>query len=94
MDNYKNFFSKSYLDSIDLVENKIKFSKIYAEPLQYNVVDFGEHKDIHERITESYDANSFAEIIYLTKYIGDYNISKYGQNYLVENNGYVVVLTK
>lgn len=94
MDNYKNFFSKSYLDSIDLVEDKIKFSKIYAEPLQYNVVDFGEHKDIHEKITESYDANSFAEIIYLTKYIGDYNISKYGQNYLVENNGYVVVLTK
>jgi hypothetical protein len=94
MDNYKNFFNKSYLDSIDLKENKIKFSKIWADTLTYNVVDFGKSSDIETTITEKYDVNSFAEIIFLTKYIGDYNISKYGDNLLIENNGYTVVLKK
>ena len=94
MDNYKNFFNKSYLDSIDLKENKIKFSKIWADTLTYNVVEFGKSSDIETTITEKYDVNSFAEIIFLTKYIGDYNISKYGDNLLIENNGYTVVLKK
>ena len=94
MDNYKNFFNKSYLDSIDLKEDKIKFSKIWADTLTYNVVDFGKSSHIETTITEKYDVNSFAEIIFLTKYIGDYNISKYGDNLLIENNGYTVVLKK
>ena len=79
---------------IKVKENKIKFSKIYAEPLTYNVVDFGKSSHIETTITEKYDVNSFAEIIFLTKYIGDYNISKYGDHFLIENNGYTVVLKK
>ena len=45
-------------------------------------------------MTESFDANSFAEIIFLTKYLGDYDIAKYGEKYLIENTGYTLVLTK
>jgi hypothetical protein len=94
MDNYKNFFNKSYIDSIDLVENRIKFTKIWTEALTYNVLDFGETTEINKTITEKYDVNSFPEVIFLTKYIGDYNIGKYGDKLLIENNGYTVVLKK
>jgi len=94
MDNYKNFFNKSYIDSIDLVENRIKFTKIWTEALTYNVLDFGKTIEINETITEKYDVNSFPEVIFLTKYIGDYNIGKYGDKLLIENNGYTVVLKK
>ena len=46
------------------------------------------------KITESYNANSFAEMIFLTKYLGDFDIAKYGDKYLIENTGYTLVLSK
>ena len=63
MDNYKNFFNKSYINSIDLVDNRIKFTKIWTEPLTYNVLNFGKTIEINETITEKYDVNSFPEVI-------------------------------
>jgi len=47
-----------------------------------------------KQITESYSANSFPEVLYLTKYLGDYNISIYGTKYVLENNRHCVILEK
>jgi len=63
-------------------------------PLKFKIKEFGKSKDIQTNMTESFDANSFAEIIFLTKYLGDYDIAKYGEKYLIENTGYTLVLTK
>ena len=57
----------------------------------FEIVDFGKTEDIQKEITENFNVNSFAEIIFLTKYLGDYNISKYCDKILIENNGYTVV---
>ena len=36
LNNYKNFFTKSYLDSIEVLQDNITFKKVYAEPLKFN----------------------------------------------------------
>ena len=91
MENYKNFFNKSYIDSIEMLQDNITFKKIYADPLVLKVEDFGKSKEIEKAVTESYNVNSWAETIYLTKYLGDYDIEKYGDKILITNEGYTVV---
>ena len=91
MENYKNFFNKSYIDSIEMLNDDITFKKIYADPLTLKVVDFGKSDEMDKAVTESYNINSWAETIYLTKYLGDYDIEKYGDKILISNNGYTAV---
>tara|TARA_B100000212_G_C27233372_1_gene472607 strand:+ start:49 stop:765 length:717 start_codon:yes stop_codon:yes gene_type:complete len=94
MENYKHFFNKSYVDQIELLENKLTIKKKYKEPLQFNYVDFGNKQEILDNIKESYNPWDFAEIIYLSKYIGDYNITKYGDKLTFENAGKTLVVER
>ena len=94
MENYKNFFNKSYIDRIEMLNDDITFKKIYADPLTLKVVDFGKSDEMDKAVTESYNINSWAETIYLTKYLGDYDIEKYGDKIMISNNGYTVVTTR
>jgi hypothetical protein len=94
MENYKNFFANSYVDEVIMEDNHIVFSKKYAEPLRFRFVDQGITVTKLREITESYSFNSFPEVLYLTKYIGDYNISIYGNKYIFENDNKCVILEK
>lgn len=94
LDNYKNFFSRSYVDDISLVENTLTIKKIYADPLVFEFVDFGDYKEIQTRLTENLNVNDFAEVIFLCKYIGDYNINKYGDKIVLENGEKSLVLKR
>ena len=94
IENYKNFFSRSYLDSIDMIENTLRIKKIYADPLEFKFVDFGDQQAIQESIQEKINVNDFAEIIFLSKYIGDYNITKYGNKLVLENQGKSLVVER
>jgi len=94
MENYKNFFANSYVDDVIMENNYIVFSKKYAEPLRFKFVDQGITVNKLREITESYSLNSFPEVLYLTKYIGDYNISIYGNKYVLENDRHCVILEK
>ena len=37
---YKNFFDKSYVESVDLLENELTIKKPYAEKIKFNFIDF------------------------------------------------------
>ena len=94
LENYKHFFNKSYVDSIDLLENTLTIKKIYSQPLKFKVLDFGDKQNILDNINESFNTDDFAEIIFLCKYIGDYNITKYGNKLTFENAGKTLVLER
>jgi|TARA_X000000950_G_C13886112_1_gene648928 hypothetical protein len=94
LENYKYFFNKSYAESIDMVENKIIIKKAFADPLYFNYKDFGDEQEIDNKITETFDVNGFAEILYLTKYLGDYNISKYGKDIHITNEHKTLVVER
>lgn len=95
LDNYKNFFNRSFLDSVEMVENTLHIKKKYADPLAFELVDFGTVNDVRDTITERLDLmNSYPEILFLTKYIGDYNITKYGDKLVFENKDKALVLKR
>ena len=62
----------------------------YQQPVSFEVVDFGKDIDIKESI----NMEDMAEVIWLTKYLGDYNINKYGRDLVLENQGYVLKLRR
>ena len=91
VENYKNFFADSYIESVDMLDNNIILSKPYTESVRLEFIDFGDKEDVFNRLDESFNPWDFAEIIYLSKYIGDYNITKYGDKLTLENKGKTLV---
>ena len=95
MENYKEFFNKGFIDTVDLKENILKLKKVYADPLAFEFIDFGDVNYIRDNIDGKFDImESYPEILFLTKYIGDYNISKYGDKLVFENQDKALVLKR
>ena len=94
LDNYKNFFSKSYVEDIVMTESIITIKKSYADPLHFKFIDFGPTVKTLNSIKESFNTQDFSEIIFLSKYVGDYNITKYGNKLTFENSGSTLVLER
>lgn len=89
--NVDNFFKKSHVDSIRIDENILTLQKVYADPIQFKVIDFATYNEVHNNLTESYNFNDFGEVIFMVKYLGDYDITKYGNKLIIENYGYCLV---
>ena len=90
LENYKNFFTNSYAESIDLKNNILTVKNTFQQPVNFEVVDFGKNMEIKESI----NMDHMSEVIWLTKYLGDYNINKHGENLVLENQGYVLQLRR
>lgn len=94
LSNYKNFFSRSFVESVDMWDDVIRIKKAYADPVYFNFVDFGETESTIKNINESFNPNDFSEIIFLSKYVGDYNITKYGNKLTFDNEGHTLVVER
>lgn len=95
LENYKNFFSKSYVDSIDMLDETLIIKKPYADSLKFKFIDIGESNNIKDNINGTLDImESYPEVLFLTKYLGDYNINKYGENLVLENQNTALVLKR
>jgi hypothetical protein len=94
MENYKNFFADSYVDEVFMEGNSVILTKKYADTLAFEFVDVGYKTQILESIEDSIQIEAFPEIIFLSKYVGDYNITKYGTKLVFENKGHCVILEK
>jgi hypothetical protein len=94
MNNYTNFFNKSMVENISMWGDMLTIKKIWADPVAFKFVDFGPTQTTLDNITESFNINDFSEIIFLSKYVGDYNITKYGNKLTFENNGHTHVLER
>ena len=94
LDNYTKFFNKSMVENVTMWGDMLTIKKAWADPIAFKFVDFGPTQTTLDSITESFNPNDFSEIIFLTKYIGDYNITKYGNKLTFENNGQTLVLER
>ena len=89
-ENYKNFFTKSYAESIDMLGETLIIKNTYAQPLRFNVTDFGKETMLKETI----NMEDMGEVIFLSKVLGDYNITKYGDTLVLTNEGYSLHLKR
>jgi hypothetical protein len=96
MNNFSNFFGRSYLEQVSIDHNDIVFQKKYAEPLRMRIADFGTTAQVYDNIVGNImlEGSSISEIMYFTKYIGNYNITKVGGKFVFENGKYAVALEK
>lgn len=94
INNFKTFFDKSALETINLKGDTLTIKKAYSDPVHFEVVNFGPYAEMQTAITESININDYGEVIFLTKYLGDYNITKYGKHVVVENHGHLLVLKR
>jgi hypothetical protein len=96
MNNFSNFFGRSYLEQVSVDHEDIVFQKKYAQPLRMRIADFGTKTEVYDNIVGPImlEGSSMSEIMYFTKYVGNYNITKVGDKFVFENGKYAVALEK
>lgn len=96
MNNFTNFFNKSYLESVYVENDDIVFQRKYSEPLRMRIKDFGPRPDIYASIQGPLmlEGKDISEVLFYTKTLGNYNITKIGSSFIFENQGYALVLER
>jgi len=92
----QEFFDQGSV-SVDLEENSIvKFNKPYSGELTAKLISLGQYDDVLHTLPGaiSLDENSNAEILFLNKFLGNYDIHKIGDKFLIANGDRAVVLEK
>ena len=96
LDNFSNFFSNSYADTLNVVDESISFTRPYAGTVSFDIVNSGSKRDIYDSIKGPIvlESKDMAEVMFLTKVIGNYNINKIKDTFIFENNGWAVALER
>lgn len=96
MDNVDNFFGDSGVDKVDVVDEHITFKRAYGGPVSFEILDSGPRSNVYERVTGPImmESSSMAEVMFLTKFIGNYNINKIGNSFIFENRGWAISLKR
>ena len=96
LENFSNFFKNSYLDEIEIIDESITFKNTWAAPISFEILKSGPKQSVYDYIQGPImlESKDMSEILFLTKYIGNYNITKIGNAFIFENSGYAVALGK
>lgn len=96
LDNFQEFFVKSYADDIKLLDESITFKRAYSGEVKFAVVDSGSKQDIYASIKGPIilESKDMAEVMFLSKVIGNYNINKIGDTFIFENGSWAVALKR
>lgn len=96
LNNFSNFFNRSYVESISVDNDDLVFQKKYAEPLRMRIKNFGTKQEVYESVPGRImlESKDVSEILFLTKFVGNYNITKINNLFVFENQGYAVSLEK
>jgi len=95
LNNYTDFFNKGFVETVYMNENQLHVEKKWADPLVFEFIEFGDAETVTESQEGAFDiVNAYPEIMYLTKYVGDYAVSKYGENIVFENEDKALVVRR
>jgi hypothetical protein len=96
LENFSNFFSNSYADNIDMLDESITFKRIYSGPVSFDVITSGPKDEVYDGIKGPIvlESKNMAEVMFLTKTIGNYNINKIGDTFIFERDSYAVALKR
>jgi hypothetical protein len=92
----KEFFNQGSID-VDLAEdNTLVFSRPYAGDIAAKFIAIGDYEDVKHTVPGplSLDESSQSQMFFLAKYIGNYEINKIGNKFLIRNGDKAVVIEK
>jgi len=81
----KQFFNKTLMDDLSREADVITIHKPFNQKIKLKLVSDTVSESVNE--PPSMDSDSMAEVFWLTKVLGDYNITKYGDKFAFENQG-------
>ena len=87
----KSFFNKTLMDDLTLDGDMITIYKPFNQQIKLRLVN-----DVTESLDGPalMDATSMSEVFWLTKVLGDYNITKYNDKFAFENNGQTFIIQR
>ena len=96
LENFTNFFSNSYVDEIQMLDESITFKRVYSGPISFNILTSGPRQEVYASINGPIvlEGKDMAEVMFLTKVIGNYNITKISNTFIFENGNWAVALQR
>jgi len=96
LDNFSEFFKNSYAEELKLIDESITFKRAYSGPVTFNVLTSGPKQEVYNSIKGPIilENKDMAEVMFLTKVIGNYNITKIGNAFIFENTNWAVALER
>jgi hypothetical protein len=96
LDNFQEFFINSYADEIKLLDESISFKRNQGDLITFNISTSGTRQEVYEEVQGPImlESSSMAEVMFLSKYIGNYNITKVSDTFIFENRGWAVALKR
>lgn len=101
VEEYKNleiseFFNQGALDSIVIEDRKITFVKPFAKELTAELIAIGDYNVLKNALQGGIqlDESSRNQVLYLNKFLGNYDINKIEGHFLVRNGEKAVILSK
>jgi hypothetical protein len=96
LDNFSEFFKNSYAEELKLIDESITFKRAYSGPVTFNVLTSGPKQEVYNSIKGPIilESKDMAEVMFLTKVIGNYNITKIGNAFIFENTNWAVALER
>ncbi len=94
--NFSNFFNNSNVDQVDVVDETINFKRNFGDTISFNIIESGPKNHVYDQIVGPImlESKHISEIMFLTKYIGNYNITKINNTFIFERNNWAVALER
>jgi hypothetical protein len=92
----KEFFNQGSIDVALESDNTLTFSKPYSGNLGATLIAIGDYDKLKDTVPGalSLDETSQSETLFLNKYLGNYDINKVGDKFLIRNGTRAVVIQK
>jgi len=92
----KKFFNKTLMDDLTLEGDVITIHKPFDKQVKLKLVKEDSSSTMLEGLadTVNMDEQATSEMFWLTKVLGDYNISKFGENFLFTNGDRAMLLKR
>ena len=96
LENFSNFFSNSYVDELKVIEESISFKRVWKDPVAFEIITSGPKQLVYNAVRGPImlEGKDMAEVMFLTKYIGNYNITKIGNTFIFEHGNWAVALQR
>jgi hypothetical protein len=92
----REFFDQGSIDVTMESDNTMTFSKPYSGDLTAKFISIGNYQDVKETMPGalSLDESSQSQVLFLNKYLGNYDINKIGNKFLIRNGEKAIVIEK
>lgn len=92
----QEFFNRGAVDVKVEADNTMTFSKPFAGDVRAKLVSIGDYAAVKETLPGALDLSesSQSQVVFLNKFLGNYDINKIGNKFLIRNNDKAIVIEK